>query len=75
MATLKNILDLMSYAALDFDFDSFIQIVDYSTGAHYRMNEESLLLGGNPVFCTVDDLLKLPVKCIEYIDDQCVISL
>lgn len=76
MTTLKNILDLMPYAALDFDFDSFVQIVDNYTGAHYRMNEKNeLLLGGNPVLCSMDEFLKLPVKCIEYIDDQCVISL
>lgn len=75
MTTLNDLMNLMPYATLDFEFDSFIQIVDYSTNAHYRMSEEGLTLGGNPALCSVERLMKMPVKCIEYIDDQCVISI
>lgn len=77
MTTLNDILNLMPYAALDFSFDAFIQVVDYSTGAHYRRDEyeEGLTLGGNPVLGSVETLLQMPVKCIEYINDQCVISI
>lgn len=77
MTTLETIMNLMPYAALDFSFDAFIQITDYSTGAHYRRDksEEGLLLGGHPVLCSMAQFMKLPVRCIEYINNQCVISI
>lgn len=77
MITLQDILNVMPYAALDFSFDAFIQVVSYETGAHYRKDEyeEGLTLGGNPVLGSVETLLHMPVQCIEYIDDQCVISI
>lgn len=75
MTNLKNILDLMPYATLDFSYDAFIQIVDYDTEAHYRQDGENILLGGNPVLCSMEQFMKLPVRCIEYIDDHCVISI
>lgn len=76
MITLETIMDLMPYTTLDFSFDSFIQIMDYSTNAHYRWNEleNCLTLGGHPVLCSMADFMKLPIRYIEYIDDQCVIS-
>lgn len=75
MITLNALLAVMPYVALDFSFDAFVQVIDYNTGAHYRQDGENLLLGGNPVLCSVEKLMELPVKCIEYIDDQCVISI
>lgn len=36
MITLKNLMKLMPYAACDLEPDSFLQIVDSETGAHYR---------------------------------------
>lgn len=77
MTTLETVMNLMSYTALDFSFNAFIQIADYSTGAHYRrdVNEEYLLLGGRPVLCSMAQFMQLPVRCIEYINNQCVISI
>lgn len=75
MTTLQTILDLIPYAAVDFSSDAFIQIEDYETCAHYRMNKDGLTLGGNPVLCSMEQLMRLPVRCIEYINDQCVINI
>lgn len=76
MITLKNVLDLMPNAILDFGLDSFIQATDYATGAHYRLSADGeLMLGGNPVLCSITEFMKLPVRYIEFIDDQCVIGI
>lgn len=75
MTTLNDLMNLMPYATLDFGSDSFIQVVDYSTNAHYRTNEEGLTLGGNPIPCTAEELMKMPIKYIEYFGSQCIINI
>jgi hypothetical protein len=74
MITLKNLMKLMPYAACDLEPDSFLQIVDSETGAHYRKVFSSLMLGGDLISIYPDDIFDFEVTCIEYENDHCVIS-
>lgn len=47
MIKLKDLLALMSYAAVDFSEDAFIQIMDDEYGSHYRLVDGKLKVGGD----------------------------
>ena len=47
MIKLKDLLALMSYAAIDFSEDAFIQIMDDEYGSHYRLVDGKLKVGGD----------------------------
>ena len=49
MIKLKDLLALMSYAAIDFSEDAFIQILDDEYGSHYRFElaDRKLKVGGD----------------------------
>ena len=74
MITLNALLKLMPYTALTLDDDAFVQVIDHETGAHYRRLFNELVLGGDPVPTSDEELLGFEVTCIEYIYDKCVIS-
>lgn len=68
MIKLKDLLAVMSYAAIDFSDDAFVQILDESTQAHYRLVNGKLMVGGDflPGYETdPDKLLEHQVSSIE----------
>lgn len=65
MLTLGLQLTAFPESIIDLKEDTWIQIVDYSTCAHYRYSEnEEILLGGNHTEMVWEDLLKRPVRSI-----------
>lgn len=73
--TVSDIMMLMSYAAhalaFEMDDDSFIQFVNNDTGAHYRMKDGKILLGGEYTELTLAQFNNLTVVSIEYNNNHC----
>lgn len=68
MIKLLDLVSLVSYACLDFEEDSFIQVLDEETQAHYRKVDDKLVVGGDVLPgrpTTLSELYQREVVAIE----------
>lgn len=64
--TLNNFTSVLCNGNLDLSYDSFIQVIDWETVAHYRMTPNGLALGGDPCPFSFYDLLNAEVISIDF---------
>ena len=71
MITVNDLLKVMHYVPpMTLNPDSFFQIMDSETNAHYRIESETLLLGGDPVDFGESDLRDFEVIDMDFTRGQ-----
>lgn len=72
MITLRQQLEVLPQTIIDFAEDTWIQILDHETSAHYRQDElrGTLMLGGEHIKDTYFDLLNREVTYVELNDGK-----
>lgn len=73
--TLNNFTSVLCNGILDLAADSFIQILDWETNAHYRMTPNGITLGGELISIPFYDLLDAEVKTIEFKGDHVEVTI
>lgn len=69
MITLRDFMRLTPYAGFTFASDEWVQVCDHHTGAHFRMSDNEVTLGGDFYANGIDALMDKEVTYIEFYED------
>lgn len=72
---LNDFTSVLCNGILDLAADSFIQVLDQETSAHYRMTPNGIALGGELIPILLCDLLNTEVETVDFKGDHVEVTI